>query len=105
MTTASLGAVADIADTRPFLCDILAKKLEGEVSYKLPITLPAFHNAILRRLLPFGILLLSTFPPLILLFGESLIQFANSNYHTILSVCIRRCKIYENIFRFNTNRK
>jgi len=77
MITASLRAVADIADTRPFLCDILAKKLESAVSFKLPMALAAFLSAILSRLLPLGILLLSTLPPLILLFGESLSQLAN----------------------------
>jgi len=61
--TASLRAAADIADTRLFLCDILAKKLESAVFFKLPMVLAAFHNAIFSRLLPFGILLLSTFPP------------------------------------------
>jgi len=57
MITASLRAVADIADTLPFLCDILAKKLDSAVSFKLPIALAAFRSAILSRLLPFGIFL------------------------------------------------
>lgn len=56
--TASLRAVADIADTRPFLCDILEKKFDKAVSFKLPIAFAAFLSAVLSRLLPFGILLL-----------------------------------------------
>jgi len=65
MITASLRAVADIADTFPYLCDILAKKLDNAVSFKLPMALAALRNAILSRLLPFSILLLNTLPPLV----------------------------------------
>jgi hypothetical protein len=39
----------------------------------------AFLNAIFNRLLPFGTLLESTFPPLILLFGANLSQLATSD--------------------------
>jgi hypothetical protein len=48
--------VAEIADTLPFLNAMLLKKLERAVSFKLPMLLAAFLNAIFKRLLPFGIL-------------------------------------------------
>ncbi len=75
--TASFLAVADMAEHLPFLKAIRLKKFESEVSFKLPIALAAFRKAIFSLLLPLGILLLSTFPPLILLFGTSLSQLVN----------------------------
>ena len=66
MMTASFLAVAVMADTRPFLKLILWKKsLSGVLSFKFPMALAAFLKAILSLLLPFPILLDSTFPPLI----------------------------------------
>src|SRR5665213_3670699 len=53
------------------------KKLDSGVSFKLPIALAAFLNAILSLLLPLGTLWLNTLPPLILLLGSSLSQLAN----------------------------
>jgi hypothetical protein len=50
----------------------LKKSANGEAAFKLPMELAAFRNAIFSRLLPFGNLLDKTFPPLILLFGDSL---------------------------------
>jgi len=41
------------------------------------MALAALRSAILRLLLPFGVLELSSLPPLILLFGASLSQLAN----------------------------
>jgi ABC-type methionine transport system permease subunit len=41
------------------------------------MALAAFLNAIFNQLFPFGILLLSILPPLILLLGASLGQLAN----------------------------
>jgi hypothetical protein len=59
------------------------KKFDKWVSFKFPIALAAFLKAILSRLLPLGVFELSNFPPLTLLFGESLNQdvkcFAVSN--------------------------
>src|SRR5664279_4024601 len=75
--TASFLAVAEIAAGLPFLNAIRLKKLERAVSFKFPMALAAFLKAIFKRLLPFGILLLSILPPLILLLGASLSQLAN----------------------------
>jgi hypothetical protein len=69
--------VADMAVTFPFRCEILQKKLDRAVSFKFPIALAAFLNAIVNLLLPFGILLDSVLPPLILLLGVSRNQLAN----------------------------
>lgn len=56
---------------------IRLKKLESGVeSFRFPIALAALLSAIFNRLLPFGIRLESTLPPLILLFGASLSQLA-----------------------------
>ena len=76
--TASFLAVALIADTLPFLKFIrLKKSASGVDSFKFPMALAALRKAIFNLLLPFGILLDSTFPPLILLFGASLNHEAN----------------------------
>ena len=47
------------------------------MSFKLPTALTALRKAIFNRLLPLGNLLLNIFPPLILLFGDSLNQLAS----------------------------
>ena len=60
--TASFRAVALTATVRPFLKETRLKKSDKCVSFKLPIAFAAFLSAILSRLLPFGILLLNTFP-------------------------------------------
>src|SRR5450432_1057014 len=70
--TASFLAVALTADVLPFRYNIFLKKSARCVSFKLPIALAAFLNAIFNLLLPFGTLLLNILPPLILLFGASL---------------------------------
>jgi hypothetical protein len=72
MMTASFLAVAEIADTLPLRKAIRLKKSDSAVPFRFPITLAALRSAIFKRLLPLGILLLSTFPPLILLLGDSL---------------------------------
>jgi len=75
--TASFLAVELIADTLPFLKLIrLKKSYKGVESFRFPIAFAAFRSDIFKRLLPFGILLDSTFPPLILLFGASRSQEA-----------------------------
>jgi len=66
-----------IAETRPFLKLIHLKKLDNGDSYKFPIAFAAFRKAIFNLLLPLYILLLNTFPPLILLFGVSRSLAAN----------------------------
>ena len=85
MMTASLRAVAEIVDPFPLRKLIRRKKsLSGVESFKLPIALAEFRSAIFKRLLPFGILFHNTFPPLILLYEESLNQlpkcFADGNF-------------------------
>src|SRR5918996_50544 len=77
MITASFLAVALIAAGLPFLKLIRLKKLDNGVSFKFPIALAALRNAIFNLLLPLGILLLSTLPPLILLLGANLNHDAN----------------------------
>ena len=81
---ASFLAVAVIAAVLPFRMEIRIKKLWRFAFLRFPITFAACLNAIFNRLLPFGILLLSTFPPEILLFGANRNQeancFAESNF-------------------------
>src|SRR5574344_183252 len=75
--TAHLRAVALIAETLPLRKLIRLKKSESGVeSFRLPIALAALRSAIFNRLLPLGIRLESTLPPLILLLGASLNQLA-----------------------------
>ena len=52
--TASFLAVAEMAAGLPFLNAMRLKKLDGAVSFKFPIALAAFLNAIFKRLLPLG---------------------------------------------------
>jgi len=75
--TPNLRAVALMAETLPFLKLIRLKKSESGVeSFRFPIALAALLSAIFNRLLPFGIRLERTLPPLILLLGASLSQLA-----------------------------
>src|SRR4030067_2356561 len=76
--TPNFLAVALTAVALPFLYATLLKKSERCVSFKLPIALAECRSAILRRLLPLGVLLLSIFPPEILLFGARRSQEVNS---------------------------
>ena len=77
MMMASFLAVADMAAALPLRKEIRLKKLERCVSFKFPMALAALRKAIFKRLLPLGILLLSTLPPDILLLGASRSQLAN----------------------------
>ncbi len=69
--TASFLAVALTAAVRPFRYNIFLKKSDRWVSFKLPMALAAFLNAIFKRLLPLGTLLLIILPPVFLLLGAS----------------------------------
>ena len=75
--TASFLAVAVIAACLPFLNAIFLKNFPKSEFFRLPTALAAFRNAIFSLLLPYGIRLESTRPPLILLLGASLNQEAN----------------------------
>src|SRR5688572_14300519 len=74
---ASFLAVAEIAAGLPFLKQILLKKLVRWLSFKFPTTLAACRRAILSRLLPLGVWLLSTLPPETFLLGDRRNQEAN----------------------------
>ncbi len=75
--TPNFLAVALTAACLPFRNATLLKKSDKCVSFRLPIALAFCLKAIFNRLLPLGILLLSTLPPDILLFGASLAHETN----------------------------
>ena len=75
--TASFLAVAEIAETLPFLKAMRLKKLEGLYLLNYQMALAAFCTAILSLLLPLGILWLSTLPTHILLLRHRRSQLAN----------------------------
>src|SRR5438874_110372 len=75
--TASFLAVALMAAALPFLKLMRLKKFESDVFFKFPIALAALRSAILSLLLPLGIVLFNTLPPLILLFGARRSHDAN----------------------------
>ena len=77
MMTPNFLAVAVTGVALPFLYAILLKKSDRCVFFIFPMALAACLKAILRRLLPFGVLLLSIFPPEILLFGARRNQLVN----------------------------
>jgi len=49
MIIENLRAVAEVANTLPFLFDILEKKLDNAISFKLPMALATFLSAILSQ--------------------------------------------------------